>query len=725
MQQKHVRINPIFVRKSEREINSTKCRKWVTLLALFTIGFHLNSFAQKLQLEWANRMGGYGTTASGGYADEYHAVISDELGYVYVAGNFFDTVVFATKPNATVLISEQSNKSACIAKYDPQGNCIWAIKIGAKVDNIRSYSNIESADLTLDNKGHLFVTGAFRDTIDFDRSMGINTLTSHGSDDAYIAMFDTSGRYLWAKRIGSDKKSKPSSGRGLSTDLSGNVYIAGGFTDTVSFVGSGSTIQLIPKGGMDGFVAKYNNKGDCVWARRIGSVKADEKSTGVSVDAAGNAFVCGDFADTADFGIGSATLTSNGSNDGYIVKYDSTGNYLWAINFGGNSYEATTGIAVDASGDAFVTGYFMGVASFNPQNTALLTGVGYLNAFVAKYDAYGNYKWAIKIDASVMGISSDIALDKKGNVYTTGTYVGTADFDAKNPGKFVRTSAGADDIYLARYDGNNGGCLWAENLGGLYTDMGLGVDVDNAGNVFFCGGYKNYPIDFDPGPDTVTLELKGGEDGYLIKFACNDTTSSYIKVRECNNNYTLNGEFFSEDGVYTQQFPNAAGCDSTLTLELTFVNMDKPVINVDTLILSTTQGNYQTYQWIKNGIAIPGATQNKYTVSENADYQVAVTGGEGCLDTSEIYTVKNVVSIDDLYHIGKHIQIYPNPSENIIHISSPIKINIHLFSIEGRRIQSFENGSHISLKDLANGVYLIQITNTVGNVLKYEKVIKQ
>jgi hypothetical protein len=209
---------------------------------------------------------------------------------------------------------------------------------------------------------------------------------------------------------------------------------------------------------------------------------------------------------------------------------------------------------------------------------------------------------------------------------------------------------------------------------------------------------------------------------FILKLICNDTTSSYLSVELCADSYTLNGETYTAGGIYTQVFPNTSGCDSTVMLELALYSLNPPAITVDEYTLSVA-GTYITYQWIKNGTDIDGATNATYTVTENADYQVRVTNDNGCEATSAVYEVNNV-SINEAGGIAQYISVYPNPVNEVIHISSPVPVHIALTGADGRTVLSAEDARQVSVKHLPGGVYFLRVSDREGRLIKTEKVVK-
>src|SRR5690606_31707395 len=143
----------------------------------------------------------------------------------------------------------------------------------------------------------------------------------------------------------------------------------------------------------------------------------------------------------------------------------------------------------------------------------------------------------------------------------------------------------------------------------------------------------------------------------------------------------------------------------------------EPIIRINEFELSTTMP-YEQYQWMRDGNSIPGATEATFMVTENGDYQVIVTNAAGCTDTSATYPVNNS-SIEGLADAS--ISIFPNPAEEVVYIKSPIMLNLKIYNIEGRLLLERENSNELSLSDLANGIYLIQLYDQRGRLMKTEK----
>ncbi len=164
------------------------------------------------------------------------------------------------------------------------------------------------------------------------------------------------------------------------------------------------------------------------------------------------------------------------------------------------------------------------------------------------------------------------------------------------------------------------------------------------------------------------------------------------------------------------------GCQHYVdTFHVQFIELN-PVISVNGFELGTAI-SYVTYQWLLNGELINGATNPTYNVTENGDYQVIVTNEKGCVDTSAIYKVTNV----GIQHPGipsAQVKVYPNPAKDRIYILTPEAVDLQLSGVDGKIIFQAAQSRSMDIRDLATGIYLLQIRDQDGHLVKVEKVVK-
>ncbi len=272
----------------------------------------------------------------------------------------------------------------------------------------------------------------------------------------------------------------------------------------------GSLPSLTSEGGFDVFVAKYDSAGNEVWATSAGGSDTDSGND-IAVDGSGNIYVTGEFSGTATFGT-RPPLTSAAYSDIFVAKYDSAGTVLWAESAGGDSHDYARGIAVDGVGNSYVTGKFYGTATFGTRPP--LTSGPHSSMFVATYNSAGTVLWAKSAGDSGWSSGFGIAVDGFGNSYVTGRFEGTATFGSLAP----LTSEGGQDVFVAKYD-SAGNEVWATSAGGSgFDDSGNDIAVDGSGNIYVTGRIGSLMMDGTTatfGPHTLTIA--GGTDAFVAK----------------------------------------------------------------------------------------------------------------------------------------------------------------------------------------------------------------
>jgi len=317
----------------------------------------------------------------------------------------------------------------------------------------------------------------------------------------------------WANSIGGTFVDE---GFAITTDAAGNVYVTGSYQVTVDFDPGVNNFNLTSNGLADIFIQKLDGGGNFVWAKSMGSTSFDA-GLSITTDTSGNVYVVGYYSDTVDFdpGVNTFDLTSNGGLDVFIQKLDVNGNFIWAKSMGGVSFDYGYSITTDASDNVYVAGSFQDTVDFDPSvNTFNLTSNGNADVFIQKLDANGNFVWAKSAGGTSIDKANSITNDATGNVYVTGSYFGTVDFD---PGAntFDLTSNGASDVFIQKLDAG-GNFIWAKSMGGTISDEGASITSDASSNVYVIGDYFD-TVDFDPGADTFDLTSNGITDIFIIK----------------------------------------------------------------------------------------------------------------------------------------------------------------------------------------------------------------
>lgn len=410
-----------------------------------------------------------------------YGVATDSVGNVIVAGSFGGTVDFGGGP----LISAGTN-DVFLVKMNANGNHLWSRSFGdASQQNARG--------VAFDSMGSVLVTGVFAGTMSF----GGGPLISAGGNDIFVAKLDANGGHLWSKSFG-DLLNQDA--WGIATDAMDNVLLTGSFGGTLDF-GGGSVSSA---GSGDIFIAKLDSTGNHVWSKRFGDTSL-QTGRSIAVDATGDVLIAGGFTGTVSFG--GNLLTSAGSGDVFVAKLDGNGAHLWSNRFGDTDQQDVSGLAVDPSGNVIITGEFSGTADFGGKP---LVSAGGFDLFVAKLDGAGGHIWSKRFgDVDDQGGAPSIAVDGSGNMFAAGTFHGALNF-----GGGPLASAGDEDAYLAKLDGN-GGHLWSKRFGDVSDgQVATCLAVDGDGNVI-VGGYFSGTVDFGGG----AVISAGGNDAFLAKFS--------------------------------------------------------------------------------------------------------------------------------------------------------------------------------------------------------------
>ena len=373
----------------------------------------------------------------------------------------------------------------------------------------------------------------------------VNPLATRGGGDGFVVKYNSDGIPLWARRMGGISSDQVNS---VSVDSSGNVVVAGQYTadGTIIFAADGTTAftTLANNGNNDGFVVKYDSTGTPLWVRRIGANSGSDIANSVNTDSSGNIVVAGQYNFNplniylADGTTSFTTLTNSGSNDGFVVKYDSAGTPQWVRRLSGTSSDIANSVNTDSSGNIVVAGGY----SSNPLTIYLADGIAYFttltnlggnDVFVVKYDSAGTPLWARTIGGTGADIANSVSIDSAGNIVVTGQYGSNplTIFAADGATSFTTlTNSGNNDVFVVKYD-SAGTPLWARRLGGTADDRSTSVRVDSSGNIVVAGRYFSNPLTIfatDGTTEFATLSNSGNFDSFVVKY---DSTGTPLWAR--------------------------------------------------------------------------------------------------------------------------------------------------------------------------------------------------
>ncbi len=627
-------------------------------------------------LHWAKTIGDVGT-------EEMRGMVTDASGNVYNIGYFYGTLDFDPGPGTTALTAV-GQSDIFLQKLDASGNLLWVKSMGgADYD----FGNA----ITIDATGNLYMTGSFQTTADFDPGAGTTNLVSAGGYDNFVVKLDAAGTLLWARGMGG---ADDSYGNAIAVDGSGNVYTTGSFWLSGDFDPGAGTVTLTSAGITDVFLSKLDASGNYVWAKVLGGTGQDE-SYSLALDASGNVYTTGFFGGTVDFdpGAGTATRTAAGTVDIFVSKLNTSGSYVWAKSFGGTSDDMGQSITVDGSGNVYTVGKFQGTVDFDPgAGTVNRTSAGNTDLFTLKLDASGNYLWAHGMGNTDYDQGKLVKVDGSGNVYTTGIFSGTVDFDP-GAGTFNLSSSGGTDMYIAKYSAA-GNFLWAGSIGG-YNDSPSAMVLDPTGNLF-VGGYFQGAGDFNPGAGVYTLTGPGSYDIFLVKVS--ETVPLPLTLVSFTATSTADIVQLQWKTVFEQ---------NTARFEVERSRDGRHYETIATVAAAGNSSSEQSYQ-----------CQDGQPLTPAGYYRLKMVDA----DHSVRYSLVVLVRPDS----KKKLAVFPNPAGSVINVSlnSTQATEIRLQDMAGtivRKIPVEQQGyvtTAIDLSGLPTGVYLLKAGSETVRFLK-------
>ncbi len=377
--------------------------------------------------------------------------------------------------------------------------------------------------IAVDSSGSAYVTGyTFSTQATFPETVGPDLSHNGGSYDVFVAKVRADGTGLiYCGYIGG---SGQEIGQGIAVDSSGSAYVTGWTNSTEASFPEITGPLLIYSGGNDVFVARLDATGtDLLYCGYLGGIN-DDVGQAIAVDSGGNAYITGYTEGGFLVGVGPYLTYNGGASDAFVAKINAGGGGLYSGYIGGSNLDYGTGIAVDSSGNAYVTGYTNSASDdgFPVRVGPSLLHQGNYDVFVAKVNSagspplvYGGY-----IGGSANDYGQGIAVDSSGNAYVTGStssspYTGFP----VTVGPGLTHNIGAD-AFAAKIKADGTGLTYCGYIGGAGTDYGRGVAVDSGGNAYITGEttstQTSFPVSL--GPD---LTHNGGFDVFVAKVQTN------------------------------------------------------------------------------------------------------------------------------------------------------------------------------------------------------------
>ena len=530
----------------------------------------------------------------------------------------------------------------------------------------------------------------------------------------------------------------------IASDASGNVYAVGTFQDNVDFdPGPGSA--LFSANGVDAFMLKLDDAGALVWAKRL-TGSGHQWAQCIAVDPAGNVYVAGQLGITPidmDPGPGTFMLNATSSYDVFVMKLDNAGDFVWAKAMGGNSTELPNEMTTDANGHVYVCGrYVSDSVDFDPgPGTHMLVSNGGWDAFVVELDTDGNFVWANSVGSDTTGYTEEalsIAVDDDGDVFVTGVFADTVDFD---PGPAVVEIVAVEhmDMFVTKYN-TDGDLVWARSIGGPYTQQGGAIAIDADANILITGGFSS-GTDFDPNAGVVIANA-WLSDLFVLKL---DSATNFQWVRtvgETANQHTygdalrtdaygniflacdFTGSMDADPGPGTLNLNSAGGSD-VLMMKLDAAGSmqwistmqgsaaDKP----SSMVLGNTGSLYVAVNYNSPDLAFGGIMVNNAGGSSGTPDMLIAR-----LDSTDLAT--GLVVMDPTH---PEVMAYPDPfTDQLVVGGCNTRDELRLLDMSGRCVlheRALGTSTTLHTALLKSGVYVLELGR--GTTVLRSKVVKE
>ena len=475
-------------------------------------------------------------------------------------------------------------------------------------------------------------------------------------------------------------------------------------------------------GSGDIFLVKYDATGNTIWAKTFGGTDGDIGNA-IALDALGNIYITGWYA-SSTISFGTSTLTNGGlGNDVFIVKLSSLGTELWSKTAGGTSSDRGYGITVDPSGNVFTTGAFMSpTINFG---TGILTNASATNDFfITKHDTNGNTLWAKKAGGTNADTGFSIASDSLGDVYATGAFASSSiDFGS---GALANSTTGTQDIFVVKYDGL-GNAVWSNRSGGSADDAANGIAAKK-NDVYVTGGFSSASITFST--TTLNNNSAGTSDVFLAKYDLNGNliwaNSAGDADSDAGNSVaidTLGIAFIT--GFFISNsitFGGNALTNSGAGYRELFVT----AYNSNGNVAWAKSAGGGTFDEVGNTITVnnTGAIYVGGMFNSGSVSFDANTLFKGCGD--DVFVAKLLGPVSDVTeeYLKDELLVYPNPSEGKFTIEAEGEIIFYNSLGEIVLTEKLDNKNNFDLSTHANGVYMYRVINAKKGIYNGRVIIK-
>jgi len=577
-----------------------------------------------------------------------------------------------------------------------------------------------SNSITTDSDGNVYTTGSFRQTVDFDPGVNEEIFTAMENADMFVKKVNSNSELIWIKVM-----TGPGScyGNSIKIDNFGDIYISGDFSDTVDFDPNNGITTVYTDEFKSTFLLKLSPNGNLIWIKTLtGSAYTHYNS--LNLDKSNNIYMTGRYTGTVDFDLngGVNNLTASSSAI-FILKLNSNGDLIWVKNMENDELNNSLALVIDTLYNVYCVGKFTDTLDFNPgTGTFNLISAGVSSAFIQKLDSNGQFLWAKKIGGVGYTDATSIDTDLYQNIYISGNFGDTTDFDPSTAEYLIYSSASSS--YVEKLN-SNGEFSWVKINEGIANGNShiSAIDVDNYGQIYTTGFFSgninfidnNQLIGSIYGSMFLQKLNTNGDLIWLEKISDSSHCDPYsIHVDSQNRVYTT-GHF--HDVVDFNPFIGINNLTTMndyangFTLKLNDCNTNT-IISSENNILSADLAN-ATYQWIdcNTNTEIIGETNISFTPSENGSYACIINNGI-CSNTSECIEISTIGLTEQEQSI---VKVYPNPNNGKFTINTTLNSNIKSIQILNsfgqfvHNIQPSDVSNEINIPNISNGLYILKV----------------
>ncbi len=525
-----------------------------------------------------------------------------------------------------------------------------------------STGNDEGRGIVIDSKENIYVVGGFKGNVDFNpgSTSDFHQTIPMSATNGFIQKFHPDQSLIWIKTFGIG--GSISEITDVIIDNDDNIYISGSYVGDPDFSTDESGVILLNQNSSDGFVAKYNDQGDVVWAKGlIGN--SMQKVNGLALDNFDNLYLTGQYVSEIDLDPNAGVamqITSSGNgfqeSNGFVAKWDTNGQYIWGGSYQSFSCEGLK-IEADESGNIYLIGNFKGSLDIDITMTSDIYSRTNKSVFIVKMDSSQNLLWGKVIDGVNSGsnnyyysLANTCALDNDGNLFVGGGFSGETFFGYGDTSYNFTSNNVYQDAFIQKLD-VNGNHQWTKVFGGTSMDYVTDLKTSDDGQLYSTGVFASN-VQFDTDNSSFTVDAKGN-DLYIMS-------------------WDLNGGFHWVQTIGGQ-------CDNSYSAAIAH------------------DGNQNIY----------GTGMFSGTIELAPSQYIFGNGWEDCI----VYKIGGQLNVSE-NALETSSSVYPNPVNEILYFKFYNGKNpdlVEVIDLTGRIVISEKFNNQLSVKSLNNGTYIVRL----------------